>query len=127
MSESESTDNSPQSEKHEPIIPALDAEHKRSGQIKERGEDSKDTGKKTTDSPKLSLFQAFMRKHFPDAKPHDRWQLIFTFVIAVSTFFYTIFAGWTLHEIHSGSIDTHRLAEAASKQATDTEIGRAHV
>jgi hypothetical protein len=65
---------------------------------------------------KSSFFQAFMHRHFPDAKAHDRWQLVFTSVIAISTFLYTVFAGWTLYEIHSGSRDTHDLAVAARDQ-----------
>jgi hypothetical protein len=57
-----------------------------------------------------------MHKHFPDAKAHDRWTLVFTSVIAVSTFLYMVAAIWTLCEIHAGSKDTHNLAAAASDQ-----------
>jgi hypothetical protein len=70
---------------------------------------------------KPSLFQRFMARHFPEAKAHDRWTLVFTAIIATSTFLYTIFAGWTLYEIWSSSTDTHTLALAAKKQADKTE------
>lgn len=68
-----------------------------------------------------SWFQRFMHKHFPDAKAHDRWTLVFTSVIAVSTFLYMVAAIWTLIEIHSGSIDTHELAVQAKNQAGATK------
>lgn len=74
----------------------------------------------TNDSDKPSFFQTFMQRHFPEARAHDRWTLVFTAVIAISTFLYTIFAGWTLIEISSSSSDTHALAIAASKQADHT-------
>jgi hypothetical protein len=67
-----------------------------------------------------SHFQRFMHKHFPEAKAHDRWTLVFTAVIAVSTALYTMFAGWTLSEIRSGGADTHILAGAAKTQAEKT-------
>jgi len=90
--------------------------------------DEKETGRKAdhkaehdeANPEKQSWFQRFMHKHFPEAKPHDRWTLVFTAVIAFSTFFYMIFAGWTLLEIHSGSQDTHTLAVKAGEQATRT-------
>jgi hypothetical protein len=62
-----------------------------------------------------------MHKHFPEAKAHDRWTLVFTAVIAISTLAYAILAGWTLIEIHSGSKDTHNLAVAAAQQESHTE------
>jgi hypothetical protein len=120
MSEDESKNNSSEGEPDVPIIPALNTEYKGSNQIKERGRADSNTHTEEY-AAKVSRFQSFMHKHFPDAKPHDRWQLVFTFVIALSTFCYTIFAGWTLVEIHSGSIDTHTLAVAAVNQAAFTE------
>jgi len=73
-----------------------------------------------------SFFQRFMHKHFPEARAHDRWTLLFTAVIAVSTALYTLFAFWTLREIHSGGADTHTLAIAAATQASHTrEIAQA--
>jgi hypothetical protein len=75
----------------------------------------------TGDAEEPNMFPTFMKKHFPDAQPHDRWTLAFTAVIAVSTFFYMLFAGWTLVEIHSSSSDTHNLAIAAAQQASHTE------
>jgi len=104
-----------------PIVPRPDAKHERGDDVENRGQADRHAETKAGNSPKQSRFQRFMHKHFPDAKPHDRWQLVFTFVIAVSTFFYTIFAGWTLREIASGSVDTHNLAVAASQQASHTE------
>lgn len=43
--------------------------------------------------------------------------ILLTGVIAGATVVYTVVASFTLSEIHSGSIDTHALAEAAKKQA----------
>jgi hypothetical protein len=62
-----------------------------------------------------------MTKHFPEAKAHDHWNLVFTAVIAISTLCYMVVAAWTLYEIHSGSADTHALALAAKRQADKTE------
>jgi len=120
MSQDEGNKNPDEGQQDIPIVPGLDAKHKRSDDVKERwktNQDAEATGRNPT---KLTLFQTFMRKHFPEAKAHDRWTLVFTFVIAVSTFFYTIFAGWTLYEIRSGGADTHALAVAAKNQAGDT-------
>jgi hypothetical protein len=103
-----------------PEIPIPSSEYTGSNEIKEGRNAENETKAKNPDPVKLSMFQAFMHKHFPEAKAHDRWTLVFTFVIAISTFFYTIFAGWTLDEIHSGSADTHNLAVAAKNQAADT-------
>jgi len=44
--------------------------------------------------------------------------VVFAGVTATATVSYAILAGWTLVEIHSGSRDTHVLAEAAKRQAT---------
>lgn len=87
-------------------------------EVKAGAETHEQTRAKTTDAPQRpTRFHSFMREHFPDAKPHDHWTLAFTGVIAASTLLYTIVAGWTLVEIHSGSGDTHDLAVAAGRQA----------
>jgi hypothetical protein len=101
--------------------PAGGAENKAGDQIEASNKPTQvgDADTSASDIPP-TFFQRFMHKHFPDAKAHDRWTLVFTAVIAVSTFLYTIFAGWTLHEIHSGGTDTHALAVAAKNQAGDT-------
>lgn len=103
------------------IVPSLNTEHEGGKEVKAGRNANEDTKNEGGDPVRMSRFQAFMLKHFPDAKAHDRWTLVFTFVIALSTFFYTIFAGWTLHEIHSGGTDTHNLALAAGTQASHTE------
>jgi hypothetical protein len=56
-----------------------------------------------------------------DTPVHDRSNVRLTRVIAASTVLYTLFAGWTLREIHSGGTDTHNLAVAAGKQESHTE------
>ena len=123
MAENEGHDQADNTEQHKPPLP-LNVVIK-----DEAGEQAKeaDTAHKEPDAqvskplPSPTFFQRFMHKHFPDAKAHDRWTLVFTAVIACSTFFYTIFAGWTLVEIRASSSDTHNLADAASKQANHTE------
>src|SRR6266576_2814537 len=67
-------------------------------------------------SQKMSRFQAFMHKHFPEAKAHDRWTLVFTSVIAVSTFIYMIAAVWTLVEMSRSTT----AAKSAAETARDT-------
>jgi type II secretory pathway component PulM len=47
--------------------------------------------------------------------------VIFSGVTMLATIMYTVVALWTLGEIHSSSIDTHTLAEAAKKQADKAE------
>jgi len=121
MSEDESKNNSSKGQPDVPIVPVLNTENEGSKEAKEGRNANEDTKAEGSYPVKLSRFQAFMHKHFPEARAHDRWTLVFTFVIAVSTFFYTIFAGWTLYEIHSGSADTHNLAVAAAKQESHTE------
>src|ERR1700722_14025936 len=96
MSDEESKENPAE---RQPYVSPPSSENKGIDEIQIRNsEENADT--KAREPVKLSKFQAFMHKHFPDAKAHDRWTLVFTFVIAISTFFYTIFAGWTLREIH---------------------------
>jgi hypothetical protein len=121
MNEHEGRDNSRERQQDMAIIPGPDPENGGRKQIREGRNAGGNTDEEASYPAHSSRFQMFMHRHFPDAKAHDRWQLVFTFVIAVSTFFYTIFAGWTLHEIHSGSADTHNLAVAAANQASHTE------
>jgi hypothetical protein len=87
---------------------------------KETAKDADRTDCEIDNSVKISRVERFMTHHFPDAKAHDRWTLVFSAVVAGSTFLYTAFAGWTLHEIRVGSTDTHNLATAAGTQATKT-------
>lgn len=47
--------------------------------------------------------------------------VVFAAISAIATLFYSIFSGWTLYEIHHGSEDTHKLAEAAKRQADKAE------
>ena len=48
---------------------------------------------------------------------HNQAMVIGTIVIAVATVIYSIFAGWQLYEIHTGSVDTHAMAEAVKIQS----------
>jgi len=61
------------------------------------------------------------RDHWRSSSPLERWTFAFTGVIAFATFCYAVFSGWQLYEIHSGSEDTHMLAEAAKRQTEKTE------
>jgi hypothetical protein len=96
-------------------------ENKTGEGVEASGAPDNETGTETSNPGKPSRIRALMDKHFPHAKSHDRWTLLFTCVIAVSSALYTLFAGWTLHEIRSGSADTHDLAIAAAQQASHTE------
>jgi hypothetical protein len=71
-----------------------------------------------------SRIRRFASRHFPEAQAHDLLNLIMimTGVIAISTLSYAVFAGWTLKEIHSSSVDTRNLALAAGKQASAAEV-----
>jgi hypothetical protein len=69
----------------------------------------------------FAQWRARKKKKWYDAAPHEREMVLLTRVIALSTAFYTIFAGWTLWEIHSGSKDTHELALAAKATADWTQ------
>lgn len=57
-----------------------------------------------------------IKKDWKEASFHDNVNICLTLVIALSTVSYTIVASRTLSEIHSGSKDTHELAEAARDQ-----------
>jgi hypothetical protein len=117
MSAGESSNQGSHTPKDTPVTPLGRAENERGNQKETTAKTDQETENKETNSAKPSRFQRFMHKHFPEARAHDRWTLVFTSVIAISTFFYTVFAGWTLYEIHSGSADTHTLAVAAYTQA----------
>ncbi len=69
------------------------------------------------DAKYLSVLRHYFQRVWMEASPHEHLMLVFTCVIATSTFFYTGFAGWQLYEIHTGSIDTHNVAESAKTQA----------
>jgi hypothetical protein len=84
---------------------------------KEATEKSGDEAKDEETNAKPSLFQRFMHKHFPDAKAHDRWTLVFTSVIAVSTFLYMVAALWTLIELSKSTTATQIAAKAAKDSA----------
>jgi hypothetical protein len=43
--------------------------------------------------------------------------VVFSGITMLATAIYSVFAGWQLYEIHSGSKDTHTLAQAADTQA----------
>src|SRR5271166_2186106 len=62
-----------------------------------------------------------LRRSWRSASPITKLEVVFAGVIAICTFLYCLFAGWTLYEIHSSSKDTHALADAASKQAIHTQ------
>jgi hypothetical protein len=119
LSENESPDHPQPVENHEPTIPTLHTKDERNNQVEACGDVPEAT--ETKASNEGTRFQAFMHRHFPDAKPHDRWTLVFTGVIAVSTVLYTLVAGFTLYEIWDSSKDTHNLAVAAATQASQTE------
>jgi|SRR5208282_3409461 len=121
MGDDKTANNSSERQPSQPITPALEAKDERSEQEKDGRNTEENAATKAGNPDQLSLFHRFMLRKFPEAKAHDRWTLVFTFVIAVSTFFYTIFAGWTLHEIAAGGTDTHNLAVAAATQASHTE------
>lgn len=75
------------------------------------------SGNKQSNAQALSAWASYFRRVWTDSTPQEHLTLVLTFVIATSTFFYTIFAGWQLYEIHSSSADTHALAVAAKNQA----------
>src|ERR1700682_4114180 len=91
------------SERQADTQPLAAAEDNAAQEVEARTKSNDATGQEASNPPnRPSRFQRFMHKHFPEAKAHDRWTLVFTAVIAVSTALYTIFAGWTLREIHTG-------------------------
>jgi hypothetical protein len=75
------------------------------------------SGPKQADSSPLYRCRSYIRRIRDESRPQEHLTLVFTCVIALSTFAYTIFAGWQLYEIHSGSEDTHALAVASQRQA----------
>jgi hypothetical protein len=120
-----SGDESPKqaSDGQQNIIPASlgDTKNETGKRVEARGDSYNKTGTEASNPQKPSRIRVFLDRHFPHAKSHDRWTLLFTCVIAASSALYTLFAGYTLREIRSGSTDTHTLAEAAGKQADHTQ------
>ena len=96
---------------------ASSSKDKETKKNEERNESTTKTNNTEQNPSKPSWIRGFILKHFPESKPHDRWNLASTAVIAASTCLYTFFAGWTLVEIRSNSSDTHTLADAAKTQA----------
>jgi len=69
---------------------------------------------------RFSSWRTRRRERWKDTPLHERETIRLTRVIAFATVCYTIFSGWTLYEIHTGSADTHELAVQAKKQAVAT-------
>jgi len=92
-----------------PITPLGSPIDKAAQEIKAGDKPRNSTKADPGDPPKPpSYFQRFMHKHFPEAKAHDRWTLVFTAIIAGSTALYTFFAGWTLLEIQHSFVLTRQ-------------------
>ncbi len=92
------------------------SEHKQQDQKSQSEKGSASAKAKQHNSGSFPVRQ-YLQRLWKESSPHDHLMLALTCVIAFSTFWYMVFAGWTLYEIYVGSQDTHRLAVAAQDQA----------
>lgn len=67
--------------------------------------------------------QHALRQKWHAVSINNKLIVIFAGLTAIATILYSGFAGWQLYEIHSGSKDTHALAEAAKSQAEIASTG----
>jgi hypothetical protein len=119
IDEHESSDETPGSEGSTPISKAGRIEIAK--QTKNTGPNTQNSGSRFRIKERFANWRKEREAKWKDTPIHDRTNVNLTRVIAASTVLYTLFAGWTLYEIHSGSTDTHTLAVAAGKQADHTQ------
>jgi hypothetical protein len=121
MSADQSNNRATDAPANTPVASSGDTENKGRNREKQSSSAERETEAERSNPPQPSRFQKFMHKHFPDAKVHDRWTLVFTSVIAGSTFLYMIAAIWTLVELSKSTKATQIAADAAKKSADTAE------
>jgi hypothetical protein len=105
--------------KNDPL-PSRDAENQGRENTGNTGNQAAGPSNELNITTRFATWREQRRAKWAKIEIHDRTQVRLSYVIAISTALYTIFAGWTLHEIHSGSADTHNLALAAKDSASWT-------